>query len=102
MIVIIDGAAVIVAHKKRASLVMRSSVNFTSSAVMSEPSWNFTPSRRVSFKVVSSAHSYSVARQGCIFISESRVSRGIEHVVGNRVRSLLLADGGIQSGQIIS
>ena len=70
MIIVINGTSVIVSYKQRPSLVDRSRVNFTSSAFISDPSW-IHAFPEVSFRVVSSAHSYSVARHGCIFISES-------------------------------
>ena len=50
---------------------MRSMENFTSSAVSSDPSWNFTPSRILNSQVVSSMGFQDVARPGfsCRFSS---------------------------------
>ena len=43
---------------------MRSIENFTSSAVKSEPSWNFTPSRSLNSQVVGSTTFQEVASPG--------------------------------------
>src|SRR5436190_1500507 len=52
----------------------RSTENTTSSAVKAEPSCHFTPWRSLKTQVLGPVCLYSVARQGTIFISLSRVS----------------------------
>ncbi len=49
---------------ERGSVLARSRCAFTAAASKGSPSWNFTPSRRVSTSVFGSVNSHEVARPG--------------------------------------